>query len=205
MSGKSTLMRSVLVTALLANCGFFVPCDEAVVPRYDTFFLRTTSFDVPGENKSAFALEMDDMRVIERDSTHKSLIMIDEIGKGTSSIDGAALAGAFLEDFDARGCSGIFATHLHEVFDLQLNLKRVEYKRMGIDRNPIDNSPAWTYTLEDGMCRDSLALHTAQVFGIPMRIIKRAEELQKVRTASPPVDATVIGHNSSPPPSLLPR
>ena len=67
MSGKSTLMRAVLVTALLGNCGLFVPCDKAVIPRYDNFFLRTASYDVPSEAKSAFALEMDDMRVVLRD------------------------------------------------------------------------------------------------------------------------------------------
>lgn len=81
MSGKSTLMRSVLVTALLANCGLFVPCSTAQVPKYDHFFLRTASHDVPIEKKSAFALEMDDMRIILKDATSKSLIMIDELGK----------------------------------------------------------------------------------------------------------------------------
>ena len=84
MSGKSTLMRSILVAALLANCGLFVPCDLALVPRYDHFFLRTASYDIPSESKSAFALEMDDMRVVLRDCTPRSLVMIDELGKGAS-------------------------------------------------------------------------------------------------------------------------
>jgi DNA mismatch repair ATPase MutS len=70
MSGKSTIMRSVLAAALLANAGLFVPCDEgARIPAYDSFFLRTSSYDVPSEGKSSFALEMDDMRVVLRDST----------------------------------------------------------------------------------------------------------------------------------------
>ena len=81
MSGKSTLMRSVLVAALLANCGLFAPCTSAIVPKYDNFFLRTTSHDVPSEKKSAFALEMDDMRIILEDSTARSLIMLDELGE----------------------------------------------------------------------------------------------------------------------------
>lgn len=84
MSGKSTLMRSVLVAALLANCGLFVPCSEAQVPRYDHFFLRTASHDVPIEKKSAFALEMDDVRIILKDATSRSLIMIDELGMAQS-------------------------------------------------------------------------------------------------------------------------
>lgn len=81
MSGKSTLMRAATVAALLANCGLFVPCSEAQVPRYDNFFLRTASYDIPSEGKSAFALEMDDVRVMLRDCTAKSLVMIDELGR----------------------------------------------------------------------------------------------------------------------------
>jgi DNA mismatch repair ATPase MutS len=131
MSGKSTLMRSVLVIALLANCGLFVPAERAAVPRFDTFFLRTASYDVPSEAKSAFALEMDDMRVVLRDCTSRSLVMIDELGKGTSARDGSALAGALLEHLDNKAVYGIFATHLHELFLLPLNLHHVVNKKMG--------------------------------------------------------------------------
>ena len=81
MSGKSTLMRTILVAALLANCGLFTPCTSARIPRYDHFFLRTSSHDIPSEGKSAFAVEMEDMRIILDDSTQRSLIMIDELGK----------------------------------------------------------------------------------------------------------------------------
>jgi DNA mismatch repair ATPase MutS len=80
MSGKSTIMRSLLVAALLANCGLFVPCTSAKIPKFDNFFLRTASHDVPSEKKSAFALEMDDIRVVLRDCTYKSLVMLDELG-----------------------------------------------------------------------------------------------------------------------------
>eukprot|EP00981_Chlorochromonas_danica_P002201 scaffold437_cov168-Ochromonas_danica.AAC.18 len=131
MSGKSTLMRSVLIAALLANCGLYVPATEAKVPRFDTFFLRTASYDVPSEEKSAFALEMDDMRVVLRDCSDKSLVMIDELGKGTSARDGSALAGALLEHLDHKAVYGIFATHLHELFLLPLHLQHIQYKRMG--------------------------------------------------------------------------
>ena len=82
MAGKSTLMRSTIVTALLANSGLFVPCTiSAKIPRYDSFFMRTASYDIPSEGKSAFALEMDDVKVMLRDCTEgRSLVMMDEIG-----------------------------------------------------------------------------------------------------------------------------
>jgi len=176
MSGKSTLMRSSLVAALLANCGLYVPCKIASVPRYDRFFLRTASYDVPNEQKSAFAVELDDMRIILRDSTKNSLVMIDEFGKGTSSKDGASLAGALLEFLDATKVNGIFATHLHELLELPLELKTVKYKRMGMDKDNNDKI-SWTYTLEDGICTDSMALVTAKEYKIQQSIIDRADYL----------------------------
>jgi DNA mismatch repair ATPase MutS len=207
MSGKSTLMRSVIVIALLANCGLFVPSSFAQIPKFDHFFLRTASYDVPSEAKSAFALEMDDIRVILRDCTDRSLIMIDELGKGTSSRDGASLAGALLEHLNKRQVYGIFATHLHELFSLPLQLKNVKQKKMGFveeemedDDNDDDNNSnnninekkeettsevkrkrlKWTYQLEDGSCEDSMALVTAANYHIPQPILRRAKQLMNV-------------------------
>jgi DNA mismatch repair ATPase MutS len=96
-------MRSLAVAALLANCGLHVPASRARVPRFDSVFMRTASYDVPAEGKSAFALEMDDVRVMLRDCTHRSFVLLDEIGKGTSARDGAALGGALLEALDQVG------------------------------------------------------------------------------------------------------
>mmetsp|Transcript_27158 Transcript_27158/g.45868 ORF Transcript_27158/g.45868 Transcript_27158/m.45868 type:complete len:745 (-) Transcript_27158:31-2265(-) len=181
MSGKSTLMRATLVAALLANCGFCIPAAEgSQVPRYDCFFMRTSSYDIPSEAKSAFGLEMDDMRVILRDSTPASIVMIDEIGKGTSSRDGAAIAGALLEYLDQRNVSGIFATHLHELMGLPLVTKRLHRRRMGM-KFTTDSAqlsyPEWTYNLEEGVCTDSMAIVTARAFGLPFSLCHRAEEL----------------------------
>lgn len=141
MSGKSTLMRSIAVAALLGNAGLFVPCmtgkegfedvregggqgglcgkrrkfqegrpgagrKSVVIPRFDHLFLRTASYDVPSEGKSAFALEMDDVRVLLRDSTSRSLVFLDELGKGTSAREGAALSGALIEALDAVPVTG---------------------------------------------------------------------------------------------------
>jgi DNA mismatch repair ATPase MutS len=182
MSGKSTLMRATLVAALLANCGLCIPASTGSrVPRYDCFFIRTSSYDIPSEGKSAFGLEMDDMRVILRDSTPASIVMIDEIGKGTSSRDGAAIAGALLEYLDQRNVSGIFATHLHELLALPLDTQRLHRRRMGMKYTHKTGDrlvyPEWTYRLEEGVCTDSMAIVTARAFGLPDSLISRAESL----------------------------
>lgn len=111
-----------------------------------------------------------------RDSTARSIVMVDELGKGTSARDGASLAGAILEELNQRQCLGVFATHLHELFDLPLDLMNTTNKRMGIE-HVVGGSPKWTYTLEDGLCTDSLAMQTAMAYCIPDSIVKRAQKL----------------------------
>lgn len=106
---------------------------------------------------------MDDVRVLLRDCTPNSLVLLDEIGKGTSARDGAALSGALLEALDAIPVTAVFATHLHELFDLPLATRHLQWKRMGMEEEEGGSGELrWTYTLEDGRCADSMALHTAR-------------------------------------------
>ncbi|KAL3943367.1 MAG: hypothetical protein SGBAC_002570 [Bacillariaceae sp.] len=177
MSGKSTIMRSTAAAALLSICGFCAPLSSgSSIPRFDTLFLRGASADVPTEDKSAFGAEMGDIAALMRCCGPKSLIFVDELGRGTSPRDGTRLAGAVLEAMAQRGMNGIFATHLHDILDLPLNTKdRITNKRLALEEK--DGSYKWTYRLEDGVCKDSLALVTAARFGLPDEIIRRAEEL----------------------------
>jgi DNA mismatch repair ATPase MutS len=99
------------------------------------------------------------------------------VGKGTSSRDGCGIAGALLEKLDEKQISGIFSTHLHELFKISLNFKHVTYKKMGIDINNITNELKWSYLLEDGKCTNSMALSTAKDYGIPNEVLERASEL----------------------------
>ena len=117
MAGKSSLMRAVTVAALLSNAGLYAPAAGGQVPRFDGYFLRTASFDVPSEGKSAFATEMDDVKIMTAECGPRSLVMLDEIGRGTSSKEGSALGTALLEWLDAQGMAAVFATHLHEIED----------------------------------------------------------------------------------------
>eukprot|EP00536_Pseudo-nitzschia_multiseries_P003783 jgi/Psemu1/186574/e_gw1.59.102.1 len=180
MSGKSTLMRSTAAAALLTICGLCAPLSrESRISRFDTLFLRGASADVPTEDKSAFGAEMGDLAALFRCSGPRSFVFVDELGRGTSPRDGTRLAGAVLERMAESGMSGVFATHLHDVLDLPLRKDRIVTKRIRIDRgNDGDGSSyAWTHKLEDGRCTDSMALVTAERFGLPEEILRRAEEL----------------------------
>ena len=191
MSGKSTLMRSSAAAALLSVCGLCAPLSEgSKIPRFDTLFLRGASADVPAENKSAFGAEMEDMAALMRCCGPRSLVFVDEIGRGTSPRDGARLAAAILEAMSSRGMSGIFATHLHDILNLPLRSRdRIITKQMaiarGTDSEDTNISYEWTYRLEDGVCHDSLATVTAKRFGLPTEIIQRADELGRHLSSSP--------------------
>jgi len=185
MSGKSTLMRSSAAAALLSVCGLCAPLGEGSrIPRFDTLFLRGASADVPAENKSAFGAEMEDIAALMRCCGPRSLVFVDEIGRGTSPRDGTRLAAAILEAMSSRGMKGIFATHLHDILHLPLRSRdRIITKQMAISRGTTkendkdDTTYEWTYRLEDGVCHDSLATVTARRFGLPDDIIQRADEL----------------------------
>jgi hypothetical protein len=184
MSGKSTLMRSTAAAALLTICGLCAPLSsKSKIPRFDTLFLRGASADVPTENKSAFGAEMGDLSALFRCCGPRSIVFVDELARGTSPYDGTRLAGAVLEAMAERGMSGFFATHLHGIIDLNLRARdRIVLKRMAIRHDESDTGSdadtyEWTYQLEDGVCTDSLALVTAERFGLPPDIIARADEL----------------------------
>jgi predicted GIY-YIG superfamily endonuclease len=178
MSGKSTIMRSAAAAALLTNCGFCAPVSQgSFVTRFDSIFVRGASSDIPTENKSAFGAEMGDIAALLRACGERSLVFVDELGRGTSPEDGTSLAGAVLEAMSDAKMKGFFATHLHSILDLPLKesaLTNISHKRMEVIEEGDDFR--WTYKLEDGICKDSRALKTASQFGIPNAIILRAEE-----------------------------
>jgi hypothetical protein len=188
MAGKSSLMRSMTVAALLSNAGLMAPLDGGLMPRYDSYFLRTASFDVPSEGKSAFAQEVDDLQVMTAESTPRSLVLLDEIGRGTSPKEGAALSTALIEWLDERGMTCVFATHLHEIEQHLAGrdaeappkppLARLERKCLRV-LEPRDGGGElrMTYELADGVCSHSYALSVAQNAGLPSTLVSRAQEL----------------------------
>ncbi|KAL9181559.1 hypothetical protein ACHAXT_010364 [Thalassiosira profunda] len=199
MSGKSTLMRSTAAAALLINCGLCAPVDKgSAVRRFDSIFVRGASADVPTEDKSAFGAEMGDVAALLRSCGERSLVFVDEIGRGTSPKDGTSLAGAILEKMSEAHMSGMFATHLHGILKLPFSSKaeeRLRKKRMAISED--GDLLKWTYLLEDGVCTNSLALMTAAKFGLPESILKRAEELsQHIAGGLEGLEGTVANRDS---------
>ncbi|KAK4478239.1 hypothetical protein RD792_017522 [Penstemon davidsonii] len=173
--GKSSLLRSICAAALLGICGFMLPAESATIPHFDSIMLHIKSYDSPADGKSSFQIEMSEIRSIITGATSKSLVLIDEICRGTETAKGTCIAGGVIETLDSIGCLGIVSTHLHGVFDLPLRTKNVIFKAMGAER--INNQTMPTWKLIDGICKESLAFETAQREGVPEALIQRAEEL----------------------------
>ncbi|CAL1384358.1 unnamed protein product [Linum trigynum] len=173
--GKSSLLRSICASALLGICGFMVPAESAVIPHFDSIMLHMKSYDSPADGKSSFQVEMSEIRSILSGSTARSLVLVDEICRGTETAKGTCIAGSIVETLDNIGCLGIVSTHLHGIFDLPLNTKNTVHKAMGTEY--VDGQPKPTWRLIDGVCRESLAFETAKNEGIPDTVLQRAESL----------------------------
>ncbi|XP_058095000.1 DNA mismatch repair protein MSH1, mitochondrial isoform X2 [Magnolia sinica] len=173
--GKSSLLRSICAAALLGICGLMVPAESAIIPHFDSVMLHMKSYDSPADGKSSFQIEMSEIRSIITGASPRSLVLMDEICRGTEMAKGTCIAGSIVEILDHIGCLGIISTHLHGIFDLPLTRKNAVYKAMGTESADGHTKPTWK--LIDGICRESLAFETALKEGIPEAIIRRAEEL----------------------------
>ena len=181
MAGKSTIIRAAAASALLASCGLFCPVESAQVPFFDALIVRMASTDSPSEGLSSYAVEMTEVAQMLDVATGESLVFIDELGRGTEAMHGTAVAGAVFERLDQSGVRGIFATHLHGILDLNLNLSPYASRmRMEIAADPADGTvgrfvPTWR--MVPGECRESLALQTALDMKVPLAVVERSEAL----------------------------
>ncbi|XP_047315981.1 DNA mismatch repair protein MSH1, mitochondrial [Impatiens glandulifera] len=173
--GKSSLLRSICAAAILGICGLMVPAESAFIPHFDSVMLHMKSYDSPADGKSSFQIEMSEVRSVITGATSRSLVLVDEICRGTEVAKGTCIAGSIIEALDQIGCLGIVSTHLHGIFDLPLSTKNVVHKSMSTQYVNGQTKPTWK--LVDGICRESLAFETALREGIPEALIQRAEEL----------------------------
>ncbi|CAM6107433.1 unnamed protein product [Calypogeia fissa] len=197
--GKSSILRSVCAATLLATCGLMVPCRVAVVPRLDYIMLRMMIADSPADSKSSFQMEMSELRTILNEATEKSLVLVDELCKGTEVNKGTFIVASVLEHLDQIGCLGVISTHLHGLLDMDLNVERVVRKAMGVQSVGGQLRPTWK--LVDGECRESLAFDTARKEGVAEKVVRRAEEFyqQWKRTLEVGImgqDSTITDGNS---------
>ncbi len=178
MSGKSTVMRQVALLVLMAQIGSFVPADEAEIGLVDRIFTRIGAQDDIATGQSTFMVEMTETAALLAQSTRRSLIILDEVGRGTSTYDGMAIARAIIEYIHNEprlGCRTLFATHYHELTELEQALPRVKNYHMAAVEQ--DGVVVFLHELRRGGADRSYGIHVAELAGIPRQVIRRAEEL----------------------------
>ncbi len=178
MAGKSTYMRQVALIVLLAQAGSFVPAAAAEIGVVDQIFTRVGAGDHVAGGQSTFMLEMLETANILRRSTARSLVVLDEIGRGTSTYDGMSLAWAVTEELHRDGGPRprtLFATHYHELTRLADRLPRLVNRSMRVAENGED--VVFLHEVVDGPADKSYGIHVARLAGIPAHVIERANEL----------------------------
>ncbi len=180
MAGKSTFMRSVALTIVMAQMGSFVPATYARIGLVDRIFTRVGAFDDLASGQSTFMVEMLELATILNQSTDQSLVILDEIGRGTSTLDGYCIARAVLEHLHGKRSKGprtLFATHFHELVGVEEDLKRVRNCHFAVRET--DKDVVFLRKLIPGATDRSYGIHVASLAGVPANVIGRADELMK--------------------------
>lgn len=176
MAGKSTYMRQVALITLMAHIGSFVPAKAARIGKVDRIATRVGASDRIGRGQSTFMVEMNEMARILRVSTERSLLLIDEIGRGTSTFDGLALAWAILEDLHSRlRCRTLFATHYHELTMLEDELPGVVNLSVAVKEE--GQSIRFLHQVVEGAASGSYGVAVADLAGIPSDVTQRAQSI----------------------------
>ncbi len=178
MSGKSTYIRQVAIITLMAQIGCFVPADEAVIGLVDRIFARIGAQDEIHAGQSTFMVEMVETARILSGSTHRSLVILDEVGRGTSTYDGLAIARAVIEYIHNNprlDCRTLFATHYHELVALPNILPRTRNYNVAVSERGED--VVFLHKVVAGGADKSYGVHVAQIAGMPRPVVERAKQL----------------------------
>ncbi|MBT8507116.1 DNA mismatch repair protein MutS [Methanomicrobiaceae archaeon CYW5] len=181
MAGKSTYMREVALICIMAQMGCFVPADQAVIGITDRIFTRVGAFDDLASGQSTFMVEMIELANILNNVTDRSLVILDEIGRGTSTLDGYSIARAVLEYLHGRGKSGprtLFATHFHEIVEVESDLKRAKNYHFAVRETGSD--VIFLRKLIPGATDRSYGIHVARLAGVPKPVSARAEDILSI-------------------------
>lgn len=180
MAGKSTYMRQVAIITLMAQIGCFVPAETAEIGLVDAIFTRVGASDDLAAGKSTFMVEMSEVAEILKNATEKSLLILDEIGRGTSTFDGMSIARAVLEfvaDKKKLGAKSLFATHYHELTEMENELDGVKNYNIAVKKRGDDIT--FLRRIVRGGADDSYGIEVAKLGGIPDEVIKRAKQILK--------------------------
>ncbi|MFZ3073486.1 MAG: DNA mismatch repair protein MutS [Thermodesulfobacteriota bacterium] len=176
MAGKSTYVRQVALIAIMAHAGCFVPAKMAVIGVMDKIFTRVGASDDISRGHSTFMVEMSETANILNNATRKSLVILDEIGRGTSTFDGLSIAWAAAEYIhDNLGAKTLFATHYHELTELSLTKERVKNYNMAVKE--WNDKITFLRKIVPGGASRSYGIHVAELAGLPAPIIDRAKEI----------------------------
>ena len=176
MAGKSTILRQIGLVVILAQIGSFVPATAASIGVVDRLFTRVGASDNLTRGQSTFMVEMSETSAILHNATARSLVLLDEIGRGTSTYDGVAIAWAVSEYLHDRvGCKTMFATHYHEL--MQLPERLAHAKNMNVAVREIGDTVVFLHRLEAGGTDRSYGIHVAQLAGLPTAVVARAKEV----------------------------
>jgi DNA mismatch repair protein MutS len=177
MGGKSTFLRQTALVVLMAQMGSFVPAREAKIGLVDRIFTRVGASDQILRGQSTFMVEMQETAHILRHATARSLVLLDEIGRGTATFDGLSIAWAVAEHLarDERGPKTIFATHYHELVDLAADLPGVG--NLHVSAREWQDSVVFLRKIETGGSDRSFGIHVARLAGLPAGVVVRAQEI----------------------------
>lgn len=175
MSGKSTYIRQVALITLMAHIGSFVPADRAEIGLVDRIFTRVGARDELATGQSTFMVEMTETANILNNATPRSLVILDEIGRGTSTYDGLAIAWAVAEYLHAIGCKTLFATHYHYLNELANRLEGVANYRVAVKEQA--GRVIWLHKVLPGGTDRSYGVHVARMAGVPPEVVERAEQI----------------------------
>ena len=180
MSGKSALLRQTALITLMAQMGCYVPARECIIGIVDKIFTRVGASDNISTGESTFMVEMNETANILNNVTNRSLVLLDEIGRGTSTYDGISIAWSiaeYLHENPLHHAKVLFATHYHELNDMAAQFPRI--KNYHVSVKELDNKVYFLRKLEEGGSEHSFGIHVARMAGMPPAVLRRAEEILK--------------------------
>lgn len=189
MSGKSTYMRQLAITIIMAQIGSFVPAKSCTMPLFDQIFTRIGASDDLVSGESTFMVEMKEAKNAICNATERSLILFDELGRGTATYDGISLAQAILEYINKFiKCKTLFSTHYHELTSLSDNFKSI--KNVHVEAKETDGKVTFLHKVEDGPVDKSYGIHVARLAGMPDELLKRSNEILKIYEANDKINTS---------------